>query len=99
MGGIINNSLSSRFAGIIQDPSDRYNGWISQGLKNQQSLAVLRNSKSPAALVEIGFASHPVDGLNLKDNTYLDRVALGIARGIREALVSGVMANGASNSK
>jgi len=50
---------------------------------NSASLAVLRQSEIPASLVEIGFTSHPVDGENLKNDNYLERVALGVATGIR----------------
>lgn len=63
---------------------------FSRGLQSRQSLAVLRENKLPAALIEVGFTSHPVDGQNLLDNNYLDRVAFGIASGIREALASGL---------
>ena len=65
----------------------------SRGLYNTQSLAVLRQSRIPAALIEIGYTSHPVDGLNLKDSNYLDRVAYGVASGIRDALQGGLGAN------
>ncbi|MEW6422249.1 MAG: N-acetylmuramoyl-L-alanine amidase, partial [Deinococcota bacterium] len=90
-----NHPLSSALAAVIQKNVVAVTGAYSQGLHNTRSLAVLRNSRIPAALVEIGYTSHPVDGLNLKDNNYLDRVALGIAQGIREALVTGITANGA----
>ncbi|EYB68635.1 cell wall hydrolase/autolysin [Deinococcus phoenicis] len=90
-----NHPLSSSFAALIQKNVVAVTGAFPQGLRNNRSLSVLRNSRIPAALVEIGYTSHPVDGLNLKDSNYLDRVALGIAQGIREALVTGVTAGGA----
>ncbi|WP_161882387.1 N-acetylmuramoyl-L-alanine amidase family protein [Deinococcus alpinitundrae] len=85
-----NNAASSAFATLLQNNVIQTTGAFNQGLKSSRSLAVLRGSKVPAALVEIGFVGHPVDGSNLLDNNYLERVALGIARGIREALVTGV---------
>jgi len=85
-----NNVASSAFATLLQNNVIQTTGAFSQGLKSSRSLAVLRGSKVPAALIEIGFVGHPVDGGNLLDNNYLERVALGIARGIREALVTGV---------
>ncbi|WP_216324641.1 N-acetylmuramoyl-L-alanine amidase [Deinococcus aestuarii] len=94
-----NHPLSSNFATLIQRNVVGVTGAFSQGLKGNRSLSVLRNSRVPAALVEIGYTSHPVDGLNLKDHNYLDRVALGIAQGIREALVSGVTAGGVAAGK
>ncbi|GMA17347.1 N-acetylmuramoyl-L-alanine amidase [Deinococcus metallilatus] len=90
-----NHPLSNSFAALIQKNVVAVTGAFPQGLRNNRSLAVLRNSRIPAALVEIGYTSHPVDGLNLKDTNYLDRVALGIAQGIREALVTGITAGGA----
>ncbi|WP_102128378.1 N-acetylmuramoyl-L-alanine amidase [Deinococcus planocerae] len=94
-----NHPLSSSFAAIIQRSVVGVTGAFPRGLKGNRSLSVLRNSRVPAALVEIGYASHPVDGLNLQDENYLDRVALGVAQGIREALVSGVTAGGGAAGK
>ncbi|ACO47309.1 N-acetylmuramoyl-L-alanine amidase [Deinococcus deserti] len=88
-----NHPLSSSLAAILQRSMVEQTGAFSRGLKNNLSLSVLRNSRVPAALVEIGYTSHPVDGLNLQDENYLDRVALGVANGIREALISGVTAS------
>ncbi len=85
-----NNPASSAFATLLQQNVILTSGAYNQGLKNSRSLAVLRGSKVPAALIEIGFVGHPIDGGNLQDTNYLDRVALGIAKGIREALVGGV---------
>lgn len=90
-----NHPLSQSLAALLQKDTIQSTAAYDQGLRNNRSLAVLRNSRIPAALIEIGYTSHPVDGLNLKDNNYLDRVALGIATGIREALLTGVTANGA----
>ncbi|WP_309569975.1 N-acetylmuramoyl-L-alanine amidase [Deinococcus sp.] len=89
-----NHPRSSALAGALQRNVVDMTGAFSQGLKDSLSLSVLRNSRIPAALVEIGYTTHPVDGLNLKDTNYLDRVAVGIAQGIREALVTGATASG-----
>ncbi|ANE42627.1 N-acetylmuramoyl-L-alanine amidase family protein [Deinococcus puniceus] len=90
-----NHPMSSTLASMLQRQMVSITGAFSRGLKSNQSLSVLRNSRIPAALVEIGYASHPVDGLNLQDANYLERVAVGIAQGIREALTSGVTAGNA----
>ncbi|GAA5533835.1 N-acetylmuramoyl-L-alanine amidase [Deinococcus aluminii] len=87
-----NHPRSQDLAAVLQKNVVAVTGAYSQGLKNSQSLAVLRESRIPAALVEIGFTTHPVDGLNLQDPNYLERVALGIAQGVREALVTGLTA-------
>lgn len=90
-----NHPLSSTLASLLQNSVINQTGAYSQGLRNSQSLAVLRNSRVPAALIEIGYTSHPVDGQNLADTNYRDRVALGIALGIRDALVTGIVDGGA----
>lgn len=94
-----NHPLSQNLAALLQRNTIQTTAAFDQGLKNSRSLAVLRNSRIPAALIEVGFTSHPVDGLNLKDENYLDRLALGIANGIRDALITGVTAdNGVTNT-
>lgn len=85
-----NHAYSRDFASALQAHLVTETGAFSRGIHSNQSLAVLRGNASPAALVEIGFTSHPVDGQNLRSSAYLDRVALGIAEGIREALVLGL---------
>lgn len=93
-----NHALSYDLAATLQRDMVRLTGAFDRGVKGYHSLAVLRGSRIPAALVEIGFTSHPVDGQNLLDTNYLDRVAVGIATGIRAALVGGLTAAGASAS-
>ncbi len=88
-----NHPNSQALAASIQQGAVATTAAYSRGLHNTQSLAVLRQSRIPAALVEIGYTSHPVDGLNLKDSNYLDRVAYGVASGIRDALQGGLGAN------
>lgn len=88
-----NHPGSVAFASLIQSNVIATTGAFSQGLKSNRSLAVLRGSRIPAALVEVGFVGHPVDGNNLKDDNYRERVALGIAKGIRAALVTGLNAS------
>lgn len=87
-----NHPLSQNLAALLQKGTLQTTAAFDQGLKSA-SFSVLRNSRVPAALVEIGYTSHPVDGLNLMDENYLDRVALGIANGIRDALITGVTAD------
>ena len=93
-----NHTLSYDFAATLQRDMVRLTGAFDRGVKGYHSLAVLRNSRIPAALVEIGFTSHPVDGQNLLDQNYLDRVAVGIASGIRAALIGGLTASGPQSS-
>lgn len=93
-----NHPRSSALASLLQGNMVAQTGAFNRGLKNTQSLSVLRNSRVPAALVEVGYLSHPVDSQNLTDSHYIDRVALGIAQGVREALVSGVTADADASS-
>ncbi|RTR26242.1 N-acetylmuramoyl-L-alanine amidase family protein [Deinococcus radiophilus] len=87
-----NHRLSPAFATIMQKNMVDASGAFSRGIKNQQSLGVLRTNRVPAALVEVGFLSHPVDSINLMNQNYVDRVALGIAKGVHESLRTGVHA-------
>ncbi|KIQ53598.1 N-acetylmuramoyl-L-alanine amidase family protein [Meiothermus taiwanensis] len=47
---------------------------------------VIRYTSVPAILVEMGYLSHPIEGQNLRNPHYLDRISYGIARGILEYL-------------
>jgi N-acetylmuramoyl-L-alanine amidase len=47
---------------------------------------VIKESLCPAILVEMGYVKHPIEGAQLRDSNYLDRLAYGIARGVFEAL-------------
>lgn len=40
----------------------------------------------PSILVETGYVTHPLEGLNLQNSDYRDRLAYGIARGVLEYL-------------
>jgi N-acetylmuramoyl-L-alanine amidase len=47
---------------------------------------VIKQSECPAILVEMGYVTHPVEGAQLKDSNYLDRLAYGISYGVLEYL-------------
>jgi N-acetylmuramoyl-L-alanine amidase len=47
---------------------------------------VIKQSECPAILVEMGYVTHPVEGMQLKDPNYLDRIAYGISYGVLEYL-------------
>jgi N-acetylmuramoyl-L-alanine amidase len=53
---------------------------------------VLRYAKVPAVLVEIGFGDHPVEGRNLADPDYREKVAQGLLSGILTFLGNGAFA-------
>ncbi|WP_146237173.1 N-acetylmuramoyl-L-alanine amidase family protein [Deinococcus yavapaiensis] len=82
-----NNDLSPTLASSLQSSMARFTSAFSRGIKSK-SLAVLRGARVPAALVEIGYASHPVDSQNLLNPAYLERVAAGVAWGIRDFTIA-----------
>ncbi len=47
---------------------------------------VIKNSECPAILIEMGFVTHPIEGVQLKNSNYLDRISYGVAVGILEYL-------------
>jgi N-acetylmuramoyl-L-alanine amidase len=51
---------------------------------------VIKESQCPAILVEMGYVTHPVEGQQLKDTNYLDRIAYGISYGVLEFLENSV---------
>jgi N-acetylmuramoyl-L-alanine amidase len=53
----------------------------SRGLK-EANFAVIRETKMPAILIEAGFLSNAVERKKLRDPTYLELIALGIAKGV-----------------
>lgn len=57
----------------------------SRGVK-EANYAVIRETNMPAVLVEGGFVSNEEELQNLKDPTYLKKLAWGIVRGIEEYL-------------
>jgi N-acetylmuramoyl-L-alanine amidase len=56
-------------------------GVVDRGVKRAR-FSVLRQSPAPAALVEMGFLSHPEEGKKFQDSAYRDEMARSIARGI-----------------
>jgi N-acetylmuramoyl-L-alanine amidase len=72
-------------------------GALSRGVRTAP-FYVIKYSPVPAILVEMGFVSHPVEGGNLKDSNYRDRIAYGIARGVLEYLDSDQVANAAGDA-
>lgn len=52
------------------------------------NLKVTRETNAPAMLVEVGFASHPIEAVSLASPAYRQRIAEGIASGILQHLGS-----------
>jgi N-acetylmuramoyl-L-alanine amidase len=58
---------------------------LNRGVRTADYLVIKENT-APAILVEMGFVTHPIEGSQLKDANYLDRIAYGISRGVLEYL-------------
>jgi N-acetylmuramoyl-L-alanine amidase len=67
-------------AGVLADEED---GILNDESFLDHSLYVLKHTKSPAALVELGFITSAEDRALLSDGQFLDRAALGIVDGVR----------------
>lgn len=57
-------------------------GANSRGIKNRPELAVLRRTNMTACLIEGGFMSNPDELEQIKSDSYLDKLANGIVKGI-----------------
>ncbi|GIW26355.1 N-acetylmuramoyl-L-alanine amidase [Meiothermus sp.] len=58
---------------------------VNRGVRSSDFF-VIRYTSVPAILVEMGYLSHPIEGQNLREANYLDRISYGIARGVLEYL-------------
>ena len=73
--------LSRSLANTVQSSLISKTGARDRGVK-QGPFHVLRNSRIPAVLVEVGFLTHPDEGRRLAKRDYQDRLAQAIASGI-----------------
>jgi N-acetylmuramoyl-L-alanine amidase len=77
----LNASFSKRLANGVQVNLISQTKAVNLGVK-QAEFWVIRKPRIPAVLVEMGFATHPIEGRNLGTQSYKQKIALGIARGI-----------------
>lgn len=71
-------------AKTIHDSIISSTGINSRGIKKRSDLVVLRLTNMPAILIETAFLSNPDDAQRLVDNSFQEKVALGIANGVEE---------------
>ena len=64
-------------------------GTKNMGLVAGNDIYVIRTSKAPAALVEVGFMTNPQELKNLTDKNYQKKCARAIYEGILQALEEG----------
>lgn len=79
------SEASKRAARVIYDKLLPVCGLRGRGVKSKD-LAVLRETKMPAVLIELGFVSNPGDRAKLTDSAWQDAAAKAISDGIIEAL-------------
>lgn len=75
----VENEEAAKF---IQDELRRNLENTSRQAKPLNQVYILKNAKKPGALVEIGFLSNPAEKANLKKNSYQNKIADSIYRGI-----------------
>ncbi len=90
LNDIIATLLTNRFqreseelAGFIQDASAAKTGFANRGL-NQAGFYVLKGCSMPAVLVEGGFLTNPTEEAKIRQSTYRQRIAQGIAQGVSD---------------
>lgn len=76
---------SERLAGAIQRNLVEAIGLTNRGVKFA-NYAVLRRTNMPAALTEVNFICNPKEEELLKNEKFLDKAAIGIAKGMMESL-------------
>jgi N-acetylmuramoyl-L-alanine amidase len=76
---------SKRLAQSILKHVTSHTKAASRGIKHG-NFAVIRETNMPAVLIEGGFLTNESELKNLKEQTYLKKLALGIAKGIEEYL-------------
>jgi N-acetylmuramoyl-L-alanine amidase len=76
---------SKRLANLILYHLVDETGALSRGVK-KGNFHVIRETEMPAVLVEGGFMTNQEEGSLLKDRTYLDHIAKGIAEGVEKFL-------------
>lgn len=57
-------------------------GAVNRGLKYRSDLAVLNGTKMPSALVEVGFVSNSAESVKIATDSYQEKLAIGIVKGI-----------------
>lgn len=73
---------NERAARFIQDELRRNLGNTTRKAKPLNQVYILKNAEKPGALVEVGFLSNPMEKSNLKKESYQDKVAASIYKGV-----------------
>lgn len=81
--GSANGKLAAQ---AFQHALVRQTGAVDRGLKERGDLAVLRGTRCPAVLVELGFISNPFEAALIRSEPYQAALAQGLAEGLWDAL-------------
>lgn len=77
---------SKKLASIMQKNVVEATGNKDRGLKLRTDLLILNQAKVPAIFAEIVFLTNPNDALKISQDAYQEKVAEGLANGIKEAM-------------
>lgn len=68
--------------GMLTNLKKYYTKDIKDGGVREAPFWVLVGALMPAVLIEVGYITHPIEGVNIANSTYQERLAIGIADGI-----------------
>ncbi len=80
-----NLTYSRKLAQSVQKNLIRATGAVNRGI-GTAPFRVIRDARTPAILIEVGFGTHPVEGRKLADATYRAKMAAAIADSIGDFL-------------
>jgi len=81
--GVTNKTLAQNLSNTVS----QYSGTYKRGIINRTNLYVLNRTNMPAALVEVGYMTNSSDLKKLKNDTFREKAAEGIAQGILDTLM------------
>lgn len=81
--GVTNKILAQNLSTTVSEYADTYK----RGIINRTNLYVLNRTNMPAALVEVGYMTNSSELKRLKNNTFREKAAEGIAQGILDTLM------------
>lgn len=88
-----NLKFSRQLASYVLSSMLSATGAVDRGVRSAP-FYVIRNARIPAILVEVGFANHPEEGIQLQNDAYRQTLAKSIAKGILRFLDNGAASRG-----
>ena len=84
-GSVSNGMTSSRLSQILLEELLKQTGAYKRGVKDGSKLAVVRTTKMPATLIEIGFISNAEECGNMMAESYRQKLAQAVCDGVLRA--------------